>query len=83
MIAWLFADPIGLLVQIFFAITIIIMIFDKQKPPLLTSIPTGLGLLMLGFSYTSPAVGILSAIDGVLWLVIAVQRYRQSRPNNA
>lgn len=73
----LFIDPVGLLVQLFFAATIVMMILDSQKPPLVTSIPTGIALVVLGFSFTSPVVGVLSAANGILWLVLAVQRYMQ------
>lgn len=72
-----FADPVGLLVQLFFAATIIMMILDSQKPPLVTSIPTGIALVVLAFSFVAPAVGVLSALNGLLWLVLAVQRYSQ------
>lgn len=77
MIDLLFADPVGLLVQLFFAATIIMMILDSQKPPLVTSIPTGIALVVLAFSFTAPAVGVLSALNGLLWLILAVQRYSQ------
>lgn len=72
-----FTDPVGLLVQLFFAATIIMMIVDSQKPPMVTSVPTGIALIVLASSFTSPVVGIASMINGVLWLVLAVQRYRQ------
>lgn len=77
MFEWLLADPVGLLVQLFFAVTVVMMIRDTQKPPLITSIPTGLALMVLTTSFTAPAVGVASALNGVLWLILAYQRYVQ------
>jgi len=78
-ISIIFADTIGLLVQLFFALTIIMMIRDKQKPPLITSIPTGLALIIfgLGGSISAPLVAALSVVDGILWLYLGYQRYNQ------
>ena len=77
MFSWLTADPVGLGVQIFFGITIVLMILDKQKPPLVTSIPTGIALMFLLTSFTAPVVGVASSVNGLLWLVLAYQRYMQ------
>lgn len=72
-------DVTGTLVQIFFAWTIISMILDKQKPPLITSIPTGIALITFGVggSLTSTFVAVLSILNGMLWLYLAWQRYKQ------
>ena len=77
--SWLFADPYGLGVNIFFAVTIILMIRDSQKPPLLTSIPTGIALIILGVggSYAASAPAIASALNGGLWIYLGFQRWKQ------
>ena len=76
---FLFADIIGAGVQIFFIVTIIMMIFDAQKPPLKTSIPTGIALIVLGVShsYGADITRVLSMVGGCLWLYLAYQRYNQ------
>lgn len=76
---FLTADIPGLLVQLFFAFTILLMIFDKQKPPVLTGFLTGTGLIVLGIgnSFTSSAVAAASILNGCLWLLLAWQRYKQ------
>ena len=79
MFEYILADPVGLLVQLFFAATLVMMIRDAQKPPLITSIPTGLALMALSLSFNAPIVGVLGALNGVLWLIVAYQRYTQQR----
>ncbi len=77
---WLMADLTGLAVQIFFFITIIFMVVDPQKPPVKTSVPTGIALIIFGIggSITAPAVALATAFNGVLWLTLGLQRYRQN-----
>lgn len=78
---WLFADVTGLAVQLFFATTIIFMILDKQKPPMATAIPTGVALIVLGWggSFSAAAVALFSMLNGVLWIVVGIQRYLQKK----
>jgi hypothetical protein len=73
-------DWIGASVQLFFAYTIILMIIDAQKPPVQTAVLTGLALviLSLGGSFASPITSGLNFLNGVLWLFIGYQRYRQN-----
>ena len=80
-IHFIFKDPTGLLVELFFAFTIVLMVFDKQKPPLTTSVLTGTALIVLGFggSFNAFAVGLTSILNGVLWLVLGWQRYNQRK----
>ena len=75
----LLTDLSGLLIQFFFAFTILLMVFDRQKPPLLTGVLTGLALIVLGVggSFHAPAVGAASVFNGLLWLIVAWQRLRQ------
>lgn len=73
------ADISGLLVQLLFAVMVLLMVFDRQKPPLLTGLLTGLALIVLGIggSFEASAVAAVSIVNGFLWLVLAWQRYRQ------
>jgi hypothetical protein len=73
-------DWVGTAVQLFFAYTIILMIKDSQKPPVQTAVLTGLALviLSLGGSFASPVTSALNFINGILWLYIGYQRYRQT-----
>lgn len=76
---FLTADASGLIVQLFFVFTVVLMIFDRQKPPVLTGVLTGIGLIVLGIggSFTTSAVSIASIVNGCLWLFLAWQRHRQ------
>ena len=76
---WLIADPTGLAVNLFFAVTIILMLMDKQKPPVATSLMTGLALIVLGIggSFNASVISVASIINGCLWLFVGLQRYRQ------
>lgn len=76
---FLTADVSGLIVQLFFVFTVVLMIFDRQKPPVLTGLLTGIGLIVLGLggSFTTSAVAIASIVNGCLWLLLAWQRHRQ------
>ena len=72
-------DISGVFVQVFFFVTIILMIKDNQKPPVTTSLMTGTALIVLGLggSFNSPLVMWLGVLNGFLWLVIGWQRYNQ------
>ena len=74
-------DPIGLAVQLFFSVTIILMLRDKQKPPVMTSVMTGLALIVLGIggSFSTSVVSVASIINGCLWLLVGLQRYAQKK----
>ncbi len=80
-VEWLVADWTGVLVNLFFAYTIILMIIDRQKPPVQASVLTGLALIVLGTggSYISSATALLSVVNGGLWLTVGYQRYRQGK----
>lgn len=76
---WITSDLTGVVVQLFFAYTIFVMIFDKQKPPVQTCLLTGVALIVLslGGSYSSSATSIAGALNGGLWLFVGYQRYKQ------
>lgn len=73
-------DITGILVNLFFAYTIVLMVLDDQKPPIQTSLLTGIALIVLGVggSLVSPATATLSVFNGTLWLVIGYQRWKQT-----
>lgn len=63
---------------LFFCVTLIPMLFVKEKPPLLSSIPTGVTLLIIAFVYTTLHLWIAAAgssIVGLQWLLLAWQRF--------
>lgn len=72
-------DTAGLIVQLFFTTTIVFMLIDFQKPPVATSIMTGIALIIfgLGGSIPAPLVAGLSVFNGLLWLILGFQRYNQ------
>ncbi len=73
------ADVVGFVVQLCFAFTIIVMIADKQKPPITSCVITGVLSIALGvggsFAATLPAF--LAVVNGILWFVLGFQRWRQ------
>lgn len=78
---WFVGDWTGFLVQLFFAYTIVLMIMDKQKPPVQTCVLTGVALMVLSFggSFTSSATALVGLLNGLLWLVVGYQRYLQNK----
>src|SRR3989344_6976269 len=76
------ADITGTLVQLFFAFTIVLMVFDRQKPPLVTGILTGLALIVLGLggSFRADLPAYLSILSGFLWLALPWPPDRQNKP---
>lgn len=78
-IVWFTADLSGVVVQLFFCFTIILMIMDKQKPPTVSSVMTGIALIVLGVggSFNAEAVSVVTSINGLLWLFLGWQRYKQ------
>jgi len=78
-IHWSTIDFSGIVVQVFFAVTIVLMLRDDQKPPVATSVMTGAALIILGLgdSFSASAVSFMSIINGFLWLFVGWQRYKQ------
>ncbi len=63
--------------QWFFALALIPMLRSEAKPPLATSIPTGLALLVFAGTFLTLDLwhsALSSAVVGAMWLVIAGQR---------
>ncbi len=75
-------DYILTAVQFFFWIAIIPMLLAKEKPPLASSIPTGIILLIAAGATATLHLwfaAISQAITGLEWLALAYQRIRQER----
>ena len=63
--------------QWFFAITLLPTLFSSQLPPIKTSCPTGIILIVFGFTFMTLGLwnsSISSFVVGGVWLVIAVKR---------
>ena len=78
-------DMSGLIVQFFFMATIILMIRDPQKPPVTTSVMTGIASIVFatGGSISATLPACVSFLNGALWLVVGFQRYHQKLPQEA
>lgn len=64
--------------QIIFIVSLIPTLKGKDKPPVLTSIPTGIVLLVFGITQYSlglVASTFTSAILGTLWIAVGTQKY--------
>ncbi len=69
-------------IQIFFCVTLIPMLLAKEKPPLTSSISTGLILLISSLVLTTLNLwlaAVSQSIVGVQWLILAWQRWRIPR----
>jgi hypothetical protein len=66
--------------QLIFVVSLIPAIIDpRQKPPLLTSIPTTVGLIATTFAYASLSLWWSALVAGFLtaaWGILAFQRFR-------
>lgn len=70
-------DYVLVLMQLLFCFTLVPMLFHKEKPPFLSSVPTGIALLVIAFVYATlnlwlAAAG--SAVVGLQWLALVYQR---------
>lgn len=65
--------------SLFFIIALIPAVFSKDKPPLFTSVMTGIILIIFSFVYASLSFWFSTATTlatGILWLVLAIQKFR-------
>ncbi len=65
--------------QIVFCLTLIPMLRAKEKPPLSSSIPTGILLLVSAsmlFTLHLWLTAITQSIVGMQWLVLAIQKFK-------
>lgn len=64
--------------QIIFIVSLIPTLKGKDKPPVSTSVPTGIVLLIFGvaqYSLGLVASTFTSVILGTLWIVVGAQKY--------
>lgn len=67
--------------NIFFCFTLIPMLRDAGRPPLLTCIPTALALLAGGFVFATLHLWLTAAtqtIAGLQWLFVALKKSRRA-----
>jgi hypothetical protein len=63
--------------NVFFCFTLVPMLRQPARPPLLTCIPTGIALLAGGFVFASLHLwltALTQAITGIQWLVLAFKK---------
>jgi hypothetical protein len=71
--------------SIVFIFALIPTVFSKDKPPLASSIPTGIVLFVFAMVYFSLhllSTGITNLITSTLWFIIAFQKYFTDHPSN-
>ena len=69
-------------VQVFFCVTLVPMLFAKEKPPLVSSITTGIALLAgasIFFTLHLWLAAASQAIVGLQWLALAYQKMLQKK----
>jgi len=66
--------------NIVFSAALIPSIVGKSKPALLTSLTTGVVLIVFAATYMTLSLtysAVTSTVSGCLWLTLAIQKYRQ------
>lgn len=69
--------------NVFFCFTLIPMLRQPERPPLLTCIPTGLALLAGGFVFATLHLwltALTQAITGLQWLALVLKRPSKAAP---
>lgn len=64
--------------QLVFAVALLPSVFSKDKPAISTSLTTGAVLMTFAFTYSTLklwSAAAFAAIVGILWLVLAFQKY--------
>jgi hypothetical protein len=72
--------------NIFFCITLIPMLRQPERPPLLTCIPTGLALVAGGFVFATLHLWLTAAtqtITGLQWLALVLKRPPKTAPRSS
>ena len=65
-----------------FSIALIPAILDKEKPPVSTSLTNTVVLFVMAFTFSSLTLWLSAlsiSINGVLWFILAVQRFKQKK----
>lgn len=69
-------------VQISFCVTLIPMLFAKEKPPLLSSITTGFALIVSAVVFLTLNLWLAALLQGIVgcqWLALAYQRMHKNK----
>lgn len=78
----LWQDYILTIGSVVFSVALVPAVMAKEKPPLSTSVPTFFFLYLFSFVYTTLSLWLSAMTAGItatLWLILAIQRYRQQR----
>lgn len=77
----LWQDYILTIGSIVFSVALVPAVLAREKPPLSTSVPTFFFLYLFSFVYTTLNLwlsALTAGITATLWLILAIQRYRQT-----
>lgn len=64
--------------QFVFIVSLMPTLLSKDIPPIKTSLPTGLFLLLFGFSFLTLGMymaSLTSTINGIEWLILSYQKF--------
>lgn len=65
-----------------FSIALIPAILDKEKPPVSTSLTNTVVLFVMAFTFSTLTLwlsAISIGINGILWFVLAIQKFKQKK----
>lgn len=68
--------------SVVFMVSLFPSVFGKDKPSVLTSLPTGIILAFYVFIYASLALWVTAALTvvmSILWLTLAYQKYKKKK----
>ena len=68
--------------QIIFIVALLPTIFNKDKPPIKTSIPTGIILIVFAINFYTIELyyaTMTSGINGIEWLILTYQKYKSKK----
>ncbi len=64
--------------QIIFSIALLPMVFSKDKPALVSSLVTGVVLIIFALTYITLSLWFaagMTTITGIIWFILAYQKY--------
>lgn len=68
--------------NVIFIFALIPSITGKDKPPVLTSLPSSIVLLTFSFAFATLGLwwsAFVTLIVSILWLILAIQKYKSSK----
>lgn len=77
-------DYVLMAIQIFFCFTLIPILFAEEKPPLISSIPTGLALFISAAILATLNLWLtmfFQIVMGAQWLTLAWQKWQMKTPS--